>query len=246
LIKYHNKFIPKEYPIETTQFNGFHKDTINFLNKIQQNNNKVWFENHKQEYIKIIKTPSQEYINEMGEHLIALVPSIKAIPKVGGSLFRIYRDIRYSKDKTPMKSKIGFLFWQGCSHRMQSASFYMHYDCSEVFYATGIRNFKPPLLKAYREYIKNQTNAKKLDLILKDLSKKGYLLPPFHFKRYPSGFNKDDKYSYLSLYNAMFAYKIFPIDDIFFTNDKLIDRGYNIYEDMLDLHNWVYELTLSV
>jgi uncharacterized protein (TIGR02453 family) len=230
----------------STQFNGFHKDTIKFLNQIQQNNNKIWFENHKQDYIDIIKIPSQAYINEMGEHLIALVPSIKAVAKVGGSLFRIYRDIRYSKDKTPLKSKIGFLFWQGNSHRMQSASFYMHYDSVEIFYATGIRNFKPPLLKAYREYIKNSKNAKKLDDIFKNLLAKGYKIPDAHFKRYPNGFKEENEYSYLSLLNAVYAYKIFPIDNIFFTNEEFIDRGYNIYEDMLDLHNWVYELTLNV
>jgi len=182
----------------------------------------------------------------MGEHLIALVPNIKAIPKVGGSLFKIYRDTRFSKNKLPMKSKIGYIFWQGKSHRMQSASFYMHYDSFEVFYATGVRSFKPPLLKAYRKYIQNENNAKSLDTILKKLLTKGYKLPNQHFERYPSGFKKEDQYSYLSLYNAIYAYKIYPIDEIFFSNEEFIDRGYEIYEDMLDLHTWVYELTLSV
>lgn len=185
------------------------------------------------------------YINEMGEHLIALVPSIKAYPKVGGSLFRIYRDVRFAKDKTPMKSKIGFLFWQGNAHRMQSASFYMHYDSFEVFYATGIRSFKAPLLKTYREYIRDVKNAQALHSILNDLVEKGYQLPPPHFKRYPKGFKQEDPYSYLSLFNAVYAYKIFPLDDTFFKNEEFIDRGFAIYEDMLDLHTWVHELTLS-
>ena len=51
-----------------------------------------------------------------------------------------------------MKSKIGILFWQGTGHRMQSSCFYMHFDKNEYFIASGIRSFKQPMLKTFREY----------------------------------------------------------------------------------------------
>ena len=226
-------------------FNGFNKDAIEFLKDLKQNNKKEWFEDNRPRYEKAILEPNKSYVQEMGEQLQILVPNIKAISKVSGSLFRIYRDIRFSKDKTPMKSKIGILFWQGNSHRMQSSSFYMHYDINEVFYATGVRSFKTPLLKAYREYIKNEKNRNSLHEIIKKLKNRGYEIPLEHYKRYPDGFNKDDENAYLSLFNSMYAYKTFPIDEVFFTQD-VANRAFRLYDDMFELQQWVYELTLTV
>ena len=109
-------------------FRGFKKAGIEFLKELSQNNSKVWFEDHRHIWQREINEPNIDFIEEMGETLQILVPTIHFKPKVGGSLFKIYRDIRFSGDKTPMKSKIGLLFWQGKGHRMQSSSFYMHYD----------------------------------------------------------------------------------------------------------------------
>ncbi len=226
------------------EFKGFTKEGINFLKELKDNNSKEWFLNHRYVWERSILEPNREFVKDMGETLQILVPTINALPKVGGSLFRIYRDTRFSKDKTPMKSKIGLLFWQGTSHRMQSSSFYMHYDENEYFVAAGIRNFKPPLLKVYREYIKDEKNRETLHVELEKLKDLGYLLPEPRYKRVPKDFDENDKYSYLSLFGAMYAYKIFNIDDIFFTQE-LLDRLFQIYNDMLELQNWVYEMQES-
>lgn len=226
------------------KFNGFNKKGIEFLEELNVNNSKVWFEINRHIWEKEILLPNKNFIEDMGDTLQILVPTIKALPKVSGSLFKIYRDVRFSKDKTPMKSKIGLLFWQGLGHRMQSSSFYMHYDKDEYFIASGIRNFKPPLLKIYREYIKNEKHRESLHLILEQLKSKGYSLPDQKYKRVPNIFNKDDEYIYLSLYSAMFAYKTFPIDEVFYSVE-LLDRAFTIYEDMYELEQWVYHMTQS-
>ena len=224
---------------------GFKKEAITYLEELSLNNSKEWFELHKQEYIKFIKEPTEYFVQDMGEHLQVLTPSINFRPKVGGSLFKIYRDVRFSKNKTPMKSRIGILFWQGNSHRMQSSAFYMHFNKQEIFYAVGLRKFKTPLLKAYREYIKIEKNAKKLEKILHDIEAKGYDVIQPHYKRYPTGFDKENKYAYLSLYNGMCGSKIFKIDDVFYS-PEIIDRSFKVFEDMSRLQEWVYNLTLSV
>jgi uncharacterized protein (TIGR02453 family) len=226
------------------QFDGFKKEGIQFLKELKQNNSKEWFELHRHEWEQNILQPNISFIKDMGETLQILVPTINALPKVGGSLFRIYRDIRFSKDKTPMKSKIGLLFWQGRAHRMQSSSFYMHYDENEYFIASGIRAFKAPLLKAYREYIKDKRKRKELHYLLQNLTKKGYNLPEPKYKRVPKDFDKDDDFVYLALYGAMFAYKSFKVDDIFFTQ-QLIDKVFDIYDDMKELQYWVYEMAMN-
>jgi len=224
-------------------FNGFQKKGLDFLDNIIINNSKEWLDDHREEYEKYIVTPNKAYVEEMGEHLQILVPNIHAIPKVNKSLFRIYRDARFHK-LDPIKERIGLIFWQGATHRMQSASFYMHYDPFEVFVATGIRNFKPPLLATYREYIKNKHKRKELHLILEALKGKGYDIVEPKYKKFPRGFEDyvDEPYAYLSKFGSMYAYKTYKPDKIFHS-EKIIDRNFKVYEDMLDLHQWVYELT---
>jgi uncharacterized protein (TIGR02453 family) len=227
--------------LPSTRFLGFPKEGLAFLDNIIINNSKEWLDDHKEEYEKYIVSPNKAYVEEMGEHLQILVPSIHAIPKINKSLFRIYRDARFHR-LDPIKERIGIIFWQGATHRMQSSSFYMHYDPFEIFVATGIRNFKAPLLATYRDYIKNDAKRESLHHILEELKHKGYSIPEPQFKRYPLGLNKDDKYAYLYLYGAMYAYTVFSPDETFHS-EAIIDRNFKIYEDMLDLQQWVYELT---
>jgi len=225
------------------EFRGFPKEGLEFLKQIAQNNSKEWFEAHRGEYERYILEPNRAYVKEMGETLQMLVPFIHAEPKINRSLFKIYRDSRFHLDE-PIKEKIGIIMWQGAGHRMQSSSFYMHYSPSEVFVATGIRNFKPPLLAKYREYIKKSAKREALHTILEELKTKGYQLPEPKFKRYPKGFNGEDRFAYLYKMGAVYAYKSFPPDAIFHS-EKVIDRNFQIYQDMFDLQQWVYELTCS-
>ncbi len=224
-------------------FKGFSKKGIEFLKDVEKNNTKEWFETHRHIWQKEIRDKSISFVLEMGETLQILEPTINFEPKTGKSLFKIYRDTRFSKDKTPIKSKIGHIFWQGDDHKMQSSSFYLHYNKDSYFIASGIRAFKPPLLKKYREYIKNQNHAKTLHDILKEIQNKGYSLPEDRYKRVPKEFDDDFEYKEITLFKSMFAYKEFTIDEVFFSQ-KIVDRCFTIYKDLHPLQKWVYEMTI--
>ncbi len=220
-------------------FNGFSKKGIEFLKEVEKNNTKEWFETHRHIWQKEIRDVSSSFVLEMGETLQILVPNINFEPKVGKSLFKIYRDTRFSKDKTPIKSKIGHIFWQGNGHKMQSSSFYIHYNKDTYFIASGIRAFKPELLKKYREYIKNKNHSYELQNILKGIERKGYKLPDDKYKRVPKEFDDDFSFKDLTLYKSLFAYKEFTLDEIFFS-PKIIDRCFNIYKDLYSLHRYIF------
>ena len=223
-------------------FRGFPKEGLEFLDEIITNNSKEWLDNNRDRYEQFILQPNKVYVDEMGEHLQILVPNIRAIPKTNKSLFKIYRDARYHISD-PIKTKIGIIFWQGDTHRMQSSSFYMHYEPHEVFVATGIRNFKPPLLKIYREYIQNIQRRRELHNILEELKLKGYKVVEPSYKRYPRDFDKDKEYAYLALFSSMYCYMTFVPDEVFSSED-IIYRNFEFYKDSLDLHQWVFEMTL--
>jgi uncharacterized protein (TIGR02453 family) len=221
----------------------FKKEAIEFLENLRDNNTKEWFLDHRDEYEELILEPSKRFVEEMGEELCALVPNIKAIPKINGSLFRIYRDIRLSRDKTPMKSRIGIVFWRGSGKRLQSSSFYIHFSPDELLVASGIRGFSKDSLDGFREYIKCEKNASNLTKILDDIKSKGYKLPDPKYKRYPRGFDKDDEFSDLALYGSMFAYK--SLDPKFIYSDELTDTLFKIYHDLLPLFEWIYDMSLT-
>ena len=135
-------------------FKGFKPVTINFLQELSENNNRSWFMQNKQRYETEVLTPALDYISAMSKSLSIISPNFSAIPKrIGGSLMRIYRDTRFSKDKTPYKTNIGIHFRHRLGKDMHAPGYYVHIAPDEIF--VGIGTWHPPsdaLLKI-REYI---------------------------------------------------------------------------------------------
>ncbi|WP_310441603.1 DUF2461 domain-containing protein [Sulfurimonas sp.] len=229
------------------EFSGFSEKTLPFLEAIRKNNSKEWFEAHRDEYEQYILNPSKAFVVEMGEHLMALEPTINFEPKINKSLFRIYRDTRrMGANKEPIKSKIGIIFTQGNSgSRLQNSSFYLHFSPDELFVSAGVRWFEKPMLDAYREYIKEASRREELSNILERLNDKGYKTIEKGYKKYPRGFSADMPSVDLSLYKGMATYKILE-PKLIENGELLIDTLYKIYEDMLPLQQIVYEISLRV
>ena len=225
-------------------FSGFSKKSLSFLKELRANNSKEWFEAHKHIYEEHILEPNRAFVVEMGEHIQALVPTINAIAKINGSMYRIYRDIRFAKDKTPMKTHTGVIFWQGSAKRTQSANFYTRATPEEVVIGAGIRRFDTALLSTYRDYIKNIDHADRLFEILNECRKRGFDIIEPSYKRLPRGFSKTYPYPELALLNGMVVNKKFKPSDIYFSQ-KIITRCYHIYEELLPLQQWLYEMTLT-
>lgn len=230
------------------EFTGFDKKALAFLKKIQKNNNKEWFEAHKSEYASLILEPSRAFVVEMGEHIQALVPTINAEPKINKSLYRIYRDTRrMGANKAPIKHRIGFIFWQGNTKRMQSSAFYMHFSPDELMVAVGVRWFEKPMLDAFREYILDHSRRQELSDILKNIKAKDseYTYLEKGYKRYPRGFNAQMPNADLSLYKGMATFKRLN-PELITDGEKLIDTLYKIFEDMLPLQEFMYEVSLRI
>jgi uncharacterized protein (TIGR02453 family) len=184
----------------------------------------------------------------MGEHLMALEPTVNFSPKINQSLFRIYRDTRrMGANKLPLKHRIGVIFWQGSGKRLQSSSFYLHFSPDELFVSVGVRWFEKPLLDAFRETIKNDEKRAELAQILQDIRAKdnAYSLIEKGYKRYPKGFTKDMSNADLSLYKGIATYKILN-PELITDGEELINTLYEIYEDMLPLQQFMYMVSLKV
>src|SRR3972149_11147974 len=87
------------------------KDFLGSLKELDKNNNREWFTKNKARYEESVQAPSLRFIRDAGTRLKAISPYLVADPKpFGGSLIRIYRDMRFSRDKSPYRTTVGLYF----------------------------------------------------------------------------------------------------------------------------------------
>lgn len=94
-------------PTHPTQFQGFPKETFAFLSDLSSNNRKAWFDANRDRFRRVVEQPVQDFVSVMCSWLTHAFRDIKHL---AAKIFRIHRDIRFSKDKTPYKTHIGIRF----------------------------------------------------------------------------------------------------------------------------------------
>ena len=87
--------------MSTSTFQGFPEGTIAFLGAISVNNSREWFEAHRADYEHYYLEPALAFVEALGPRLQQISETVQYEPRINGSLFRIQRDVRFSKDKTP-------------------------------------------------------------------------------------------------------------------------------------------------
>ena len=137
-----------------TQSSRFPEDTIPFLKCLANNNNREWFNENKARYESSVREPALTFIEAMGPELERISPHFRAIPKkVGGSLMRVYRDTRFSKDKTPYKTNIGIQFRHELGRDVHAPGFYLHIEPDGCFLGVGIWRPESKALGRLRDFI---------------------------------------------------------------------------------------------
>ncbi|MDQ6956658.1 MAG: DUF2461 domain-containing protein [Mariprofundaceae bacterium] len=132
----------------------FSEDTFTFLRRLGENNNRDWFNAHKDEYEQMVREPALAFIRAMQPELARFAPHFVAVDKkVGGSLMRVYRDVRFGKNKQPYKTNIGIQFRHEVGKDVHAPGFYLHIEAHEVFVGAGIWHPDSETLKKIRTYI---------------------------------------------------------------------------------------------
>ena len=120
-----------------------------FLRDLKVNNNRDWFQKNKDRYEKVVKDPLLAFIVDFSERIPVISPHIMAIPRVnGGSMFRIYRDVRFSKDKTPYKTAAAVQFRHIRGKDAHAPGYYLHLEPNSVYAGCGI--WKPDSETVYK------------------------------------------------------------------------------------------------
>jgi uncharacterized protein (TIGR02453 family) len=224
-------------------FTGFPSGAFLFLRQIAANNNKPWFEGHKAEYVENLQLPAQALVVALGERLRSVFPDIGYDPRPhGGSLMRIYRDIRFSKDKSPYKDHIGANFWDG-ERKGQGSGFHFFMDAQGARLYVGYHEFSKSLLEAYRAAVLDGRRGKQLQTAVDELRrKKGYAVGGEQSKRVPAGFDPGHPRADLLRYKGLYGQSP-HIEVKTLQSPGLVDRCLEYAQSMAPLHRWFKQLS---
>ncbi len=133
----------------------FSPQFFKFLKDLKKNNNRAWFARNKPRYEKQLLEPSLKFIKDARPELKSISLHLVADSKpFGGSLFRIYRDIRFSKDKSPYKTNVAMQFWhKKGGKKIHAAGLYLHLSPGQSFAGAGVWHPDPATLNKVRKAI---------------------------------------------------------------------------------------------
>src|ERR671922_2157062 len=123
----------------STEAASFGPELFTFLAELREHNDREWFAANKERYEAHVLEPALAFIEDFGYRLQSISPHFRADPRrTGGSLFRIYRDTRFSKDKAPYKTNVGVHFRHERAKDAHAPGYYLHIGPGEVFAGGGM------------------------------------------------------------------------------------------------------------
>jgi uncharacterized protein (TIGR02453 family) len=183
---------------------SFERDALRFLKELRENNTREWFHEHHDEYERLLLEPARDFVVELGEELRAFVPEVAADPRVNGSIFRIARDTRFSKDKRPYKDHLDLWFWVG--DRKRGPGFWFRLDPDELLLGSGMHHFEQAQLDRFRDAVADDERGPALRDEAARLRAAGYELGGRHYKRVPRGYAAPEDRAELLLHRGLYGW----------------------------------------
>src|SRR5262245_5256019 len=229
--------------LSTPGFGGFRPATFQFLRDLGRNNEKAWFEANRDRYEREVREPVRLLVESVHAKLGSIAPEIVGDPK--RSMFRIYRDVRFSQNKAPYKTNAGAWFYHQDAGRKVGrtgdgggAGFYFHIDATTCFVAGGLWMPAPPMLLRIRGAIAAQPSA-----LARLTSAPGFqrrfdgLSEEAKLRRVPRGFAPDHPGAEWLKLQSFTARAL--IDSSAVGSPRLVDRLCRDFELLVPLVRWL-------
>jgi uncharacterized protein (TIGR02453 family) len=190
----------------TSSFAGFPQATFAFLRGVAANNNKVWFDAHRADYEAGYVEPGKAFVEAIGPGLKKISPSVKFEPRVNGSLFRINRDVRFAKDKSPYQTKLDLWFWHGGERGWTAPGFFLRIEADKIGIGVGMHVFQKPQLDAFRHAVLDGRSGKALEKVIAKVEGAGpYRVHGATRKTVPRGFDADHERAKFLLHEGLWT-----------------------------------------
>ncbi len=146
------------------EFNGFSKEAFTFLENLRRNNKKEWFEQHKPEYQALLLEPLKNLVSELGDVMLSIDPCFEVVPAINRTISRIYRDTRFSKDKSPYKTTLWITFKIPNKNWREAPAYFFEIFSDSYRYGMGFFQASPGKMQLFREKI-DRNQAKFIQVI---------------------------------------------------------------------------------
>ncbi len=226
-------------------FGGFPIDVLKFLHELSENNNKVWFDENKHRYSNGVIANVPAFVSALGERLQAEIsPDITYDTRTNGagSMMRIYRDTRFSRDKSPYKINIAFAFWEGPRKKMQNPSFGFQFGTFGTSLYGGVCGFQKDMMEAYRNAVVDDVLGQELEATIAIVQDVGeYEISAEMYKRVPRGFDPEHPRAELLKYKGLHASS--PQFDVeLVTSPELVDICFEHCKNMAPIQQWLVKV----
>jgi uncharacterized protein (TIGR02453 family) len=182
--------------------------TLRFLRALKRNNRREWFNAHRDDYEAHVRQPMTAIVERLAVDLRAFAPELVASPKL--SMYRIYRDTRFSDDKKPYKTHVAAVFPTRGLAKHEGAGLYFHVAPDEVWIGGGMYSPQPPQLHAVREHIAEHVKQLRTIVESQGFRRQVGHLEGGRLKRVPRGFSKEHKAAEFLKYRQFLAGRELP------------------------------------
>jgi uncharacterized protein (TIGR02453 family) len=219
-------------------FGGFPKETLRFLAGLRAHNEKAWFEAHRDDYQSFFLAPAMAFAEALAPKLRKIEPEVNVEPRVNGSLMRINRDIRFSKDKSPYKDHLDMWFWTGDRKGWDASGFFFRLRPDRLLLGAGMHGFMPEFLPRYRAAVLDARQGAALAAIVAKLRKAGYEVGTESYKKVPAGVAADHPRAALLRHGGLHAGWEGKHPPALGT-PKIVDFVAKHYAAVASLHRWL-------
>jgi uncharacterized protein (TIGR02453 family) len=219
---------------------SFPAETFAFLEGIAAHNEKTWFDANRALYDKGYVEAGKAFVSELGPKLRTISPDVQFDPRVNGSIGRVNRDIRFSKDKRPYKDHLGLWFWHGDRKGWEKPGFWFSLEGKSLFLGVGVYGFGKEMLDEFRQSIVHPRSGKALVAAAEAVKLKGpYEIGGKARKLLPKGFTTDpDRIEYL-LYEGLYTSLELPLAEA--TKPGLADLCLEHYRNCWPIAKWLLD-----
>ncbi len=214
----------------------FTKDYLNFLTELESNNNRDWFNDNKKRFKDNVEAPFKAFLQDLIDTASAADTRISITPKE--AMFRIYKDIRFSKDKTPYKTHLSAIVGEGGRKGMKPNGIYLHSGFNEFGIFAGAYRPQPKQVKLIREAIVSDMEGFQAIIDNKDFKGKFGEVKGDQHKRIPKEFAAEYDKQPLLIKKAFYVSHVFPADTIL--QDNIIDICMEHFMAVQDFGEFLY------
>jgi uncharacterized protein (TIGR02453 family) len=219
-------------------FEGFPESGLAFLRDLAAHNDRDWFEEHRAAWDAGIVPAMLAWCSDLAERLHDVMPRLVFVPRVGGSLYRLNRDIRFSRDKRPYKSHAAALMWEGSSEKHDAPGVYLHVSPAEVIFGGGLYVFEENRLDRFRKLLHHESSAERLTAALAAAKKAGLKPEGEQLVKPPRGFNPEGAFADLARYKGLVVGKTVKPARWLHSKEAL-DRSEAAARAYAPLHAWL-------